>query len=514
MRLTRFLRRAATKPPHVVARRAVAELRVSVDRVTAPRRARRLDETTLLRSLDAPSLDDLWRRLLERPYLAPIPSEEDLGGDGAEAARVRVAAIAACARRIDLLGTGLVELGEAIEWSLDFKSGRRWAPGYAPRIAYVDYADDSDVKIPWELSRLHWLLPAGQAFALTGDECYAEATRDVIDEWIAANPYAATVNWTVAMEAALRIISWTWLFHACGESHAWGNHAFRLRFLRALYLHGEYVERHLEWSDVRGNHYTAGAAGLVIAGLFFGAGRAPLRWADDGWRVLVEELPLQVYEDGVDFEASTGYHRLVAELFLLPALYRARVGLDIPLAYRKRLAAMGSFTLAYTRPNGSAPAWGDDDDARALPLGGSALRDHRYLPGLIGAGLDIDELRWDLGGAAERDTLAPGPGRGAESPQRVPAPGCATVRRRRRRRSSQRRRPRLRRLRRCRSRRSRRPRAQRLPLVRSHARRRRYRRRSWHLRLYGVAGVEEPISQHERPQHTADRRPGTGSHRS
>lgn len=188
MRLTRFLRRAATKPPHVVARRAVAELRVSVDRVTAPRRARRLDETTLLRSLDAPSLDDLWRRLLERPYLAPIPSEEDLGGDGAEAARVRVAAIAACARRIDLLGTGLVELGEAIEWSLDFKSGRRWAPGYAPRIAYVDYADDSDVKIPWELSRLHWLLPAGQAFALTGDECYAEATRDVIDEWIAANP--------------------------------------------------------------------------------------------------------------------------------------------------------------------------------------------------------------------------------------------------------------------------------------------------------------------------------------
>jgi hypothetical protein len=58
---------------------------------------------------------------------------------------------------------------------------------------------------------------------------------------------------------------------------------------------------------------------------------------------------------------------------------------------------MGRFVIAYTGPNSRAPAWGDDDDARALPLGGSPRRDHRYLPGVIGIGLGIDDLAWDLG---------------------------------------------------------------------------------------------------------------------
>lgn len=307
------------------------------------------------------------------------------------------AAEAALARRVDLLGSGPVELGRPIDWLRDFKTGRRWAPGFAPRIAYVDWTDESDVKVPWELSRLQWLIPAGQAYVLTGEERYAAAVREVLEEWIEANPYGWTVNWSVAMEAAMRIFTWTWLFHACARSEAWRDEGFRFRFLRSLYLHADWVDRNLEWSDVRGNHYTADAAGLAVAGLFFGEGRKPRRWAERGWRLLCEEIRLQVSPDGVDFEASTAYHRLVCELFLLPALYRLRLGLDVPAEYRERLAGMARFTLAYTRPDGSAPAWGDEDDARALPLGGSPSRDHRYLPGLVGLAFGIDDLCFDLG---------------------------------------------------------------------------------------------------------------------
>jgi Heparinase II/III-like protein/Heparinase II/III N-terminus len=337
-----------------------------------------LDRTTLLARLGASSLDEAWATVVAR-----APFRDGLPGLSPDRARVLAGAAAAVARRVDLLGSGPVELPTPIDWSRDFVSGRSWTSGYAPRFAFVDGAG-GDVKIPWELSRLQWLLPAGQAFQLTGDERYAAAVREVIVEWDEANPYAWTVNWSVAMEVALRAVALSWLVGALGESAAWRDDGFRERLLRLLWLHGDYVSRHLEWSEVRGNHFTADAAGLAFAGLLLGEAR----WANTGWRLLTEELPRQVYPDGVDFEASSAYHRLVCELFLLPALYREQLGLAVPSSYRDRLAAMARFTAAITGPDGLVPLLGDADDARALPLDGSPVNDHRYLLGLVGITTD------------------------------------------------------------------------------------------------------------------------------
>jgi hypothetical protein len=141
---------------------------------------------------------------------------------------------------------------------------------------------------------------------------------------------------------------------------------------------------------------------MVFAGLFFGGSGEPSRWAERGWKLLCEELPRQVFADGVDFEASIPYHRLVLELFFLPALYRQRRGLDVPPWYRQRVIAMAQFTAAYCRDDGSVPLVGDADDARALPFGGQDINDHRYLLGLVAAAWDVPELKaWFSGPTAE-----------------------------------------------------------------------------------------------------------------
>lgn len=382
-------RRALRKPPRVLARRLAHEALVEAERLRAPRRAASFD---LLRATGADSIDALWERVVARaPFAHGAPAELP----SAERERVLARADDAVARRIDLLGSGPVELGRPIDWLTDFKTGIAWPTGYASRLDYADLGRPSDVKVPWELSRVQWLLPAGQAFLLTGDERYAAAVRDVLDEWIAANPYAWTINWSVAMESALRILSWSWLLGALGGSESWSDAGFRERFLRTLWLHGDYVERHLERSDVNGNHFTADVAGLVFAGLLFDhAG-----WADEGWKMLAEELPRQVHPDGVGAEASAAYHRLVFELFLLPALYREQLGLPVPDSYRERLVAMARFTAAVLDPDGRAPLWGDADDARALPLGGQDVNDHTYVPAFVGLGGPASEARWLLGGA-------------------------------------------------------------------------------------------------------------------
>lgn len=239
---------------------------------------------------------------------------------------------------------------------------------------------------------MQWLVPLGQAYALTGDERYAAKVAALIDDWIADNPHAESINWACTMDVALRAIAWLWFFHILGRSASWADAGFRARFLKHLYLHGDFISRHLEKADVNGNHYTADAAGLAMVGQFLADLPEGRRWRDTGWEILSGEIEKQVFADGVDFEASVPYHRLVQELFLWPALYRRRGGLAVDAAYRARLAAMARFTDAYSRPDGSAPLWGDADDARVLPFGGQAMNDHRYLIGLVGLAVEDAEL--------------------------------------------------------------------------------------------------------------------------
>jgi heparinase II/III-like protein len=422
-----------TKPPRVVLRRGWAEATVRTERFRGPARARRLDERTLLAALGDRSLESCWERIHGRPFLVADVSREhlDLISPG-ESGRVLAAAARADERDLDLLGTGPFRLGRPADWRTDVVSGTTWPTAWWRDLEYAQLDRPSDVKVPWEISRLQWLLPAGQAYLLDGDELHALTARETLEEWIEANRYGESVNWASPMEAAIRIFTFTWLFHALGASDAWRDPAFRFRLLRAIYLHGDFVARNLELSDLNGNHLDADAAGIVFAGLFFGSGRAPARWAETGWSLLLAELPRQVTPDGMDFEMSTAYHRLVTELFLLPALLRRKHELPVPGWYLGRLEAMARFASAYTRPDGSSPAWGDADDARALPLGGQALGDHRYLGTTMAAawGADVPvagprtEVAWLLGptvAAALADTPPPGSHLFSEG-------GCAVLR--------------------------------------------------------------------------------------
>ncbi|MCL6590055.1 MAG: heparinase II/III family protein [Firmicutes bacterium] len=389
------------KSPGYILRRLVQEARDQLEYLIAPCRAWAFRQGALLRVMGCQEVGRLWEALGEMPCFTRFESitsecyEKLCPGDEK---RILEAAQAAIERRVNLLGSGWVNLGSPIDWSRDYKTGYSWPLGYFRKLNYLNPKQPNggyarDVKFPWELSRLQWLIPAGQAYRLTGDEKYALAAREILEEWMAQNPYGQSINWACAMEAAMRIFTWSWLFHAFRRSRAWEDPGFRLRFLSCLYLHGDFTARHLEYSDINGNHYTANAAGLTVAGLFFGENNpAARRWSQRGWEILSEEIVRQVYPDGVDFEMSVAYHRLVLELFFLAALCRKTYGLPVSNKYLERLIAMARFTAAYSRDSLPAPLWGDADDGRALPFGGQSINDHRYLAGLTGIAFQVPDL--------------------------------------------------------------------------------------------------------------------------
>jgi hypothetical protein len=183
--MVRLLGRALRKPPHVVARRAAQELDAHADRYLAPWRARRFDASSLLRACGERDVESLWQRLAAHPYPANTtradPREYGRLCPG-DADRIRRAAEDAARHRVRLLGPKLVDVGDRIDWLCDFHSGVAWPRGYMRDIACVNPDDASNVKMPWDQSRLHWLMPAGQAYLLDGDERWAEATRGVTAE--------------------------------------------------------------------------------------------------------------------------------------------------------------------------------------------------------------------------------------------------------------------------------------------------------------------------------------------
>ena len=378
----------------------------------------------LLAASRCESIDALWTQQLRAPFFLR-PGQR---GEWTAAFRTRYPELVhepietaerALRHEFDLLGSGPVALGWPLPWHDDFKCQKHWPLEFSPDIQYLELDRPTDVKVPWELSRCQHFTALGRAYWLTGDERYAEEFVAEVTDWTAANPWGFGVNWACAMDVALRAVSWIWGFYFMGESRACAAPEFRASFLRALFLHGEYVATHLERGPVNGNHYLSDGVGLVFLGVFFRDTRAGRRWLATGKQIVFDEIAAQTTSDGVDFEQATAYHRLVLELFLTAYLLLDQAGETVPADAWSRLEKMLEFVAAYTKPDGLAPLIGDADDGRVQKLGAQRLNDHRYLLAIgavrfaradfkRAAGHFWDEAFWLLGpGGAGRFDACP-----------------------------------------------------------------------------------------------------------
>jgi uncharacterized heparinase superfamily protein len=376
--------RACRRSPRYLASRALTSAQYRSRRPWAYLYPRLLTERRLLSSLDARDVDTLWNDLAQQPFFVSCADRHLVAGrfiDEYSDSRDTIvqAADAVLRHEFDLLGSGPRSLGATLPWHTDFKVGREWPVAYCGDIEYNELDRPSDVKVPWELSRCQHFTRLGQAYWLTGDERYAAEFVAEMTAWIDANPLSYGVNWACAMDVALRAVSWIWGFHFFAASDACRTSAFRVRFLRALFLHGEFIVKHLEKADVNGNHYLCDGVGLVFLGCFFRRARRAGKWRALGRAIVEQEIFTQTTPDGVDFEQSTAYHRLVLEAFLTSYELLRRHGEDVPRACRDRLERMCEFVQAYTKPDGRAPLLGDADDGRIQILGTQPIGDHRYL---------------------------------------------------------------------------------------------------------------------------------------
>lgn len=266
--------------------------------------------------------------------------------------------------KFQTLGSELTYLGEKINWHQDFKSGRIWEKVFYTRIDSKHSVNKSDIKVPWELSRFHQAQYLAKAYLITKDEKYAQKFFELVDNWIDENPFCYGVNWNCAMEVAIRAVNWIFALHIFKSSQYFSEQILK-KILTSLYHHGLFIRNNLEYGRRNGNHYLSDLMGLIWIGAFFYNHQFGKQWFKYAKKELEKEILIQVYEDGVDYEKSTFYQRLVTEIFTLSNIAAEKINKPFSNKFKERLHKMFEFIASYVIGD-EVPNVGDCDDGRII----------------------------------------------------------------------------------------------------------------------------------------------------
>lgn len=298
--------------------------------------------------------------------------------DGALKKRMEARAARALTRKWDVLGFGTLDIPKGGEWWRDGFHGYQWPLNFFAGVDFVAAGIRSDVKVPWELSRFQYALWLAEGALVDADraERYARLFKALVDDWAEANPSGWGVNWTVAMEVAIRAVNLL-LSGAALYDHL--DEAFRKRLIRLLDDHYRFILRFPETSDVNGNHYLANLMGTVVLSSALAPGPEFSRRVED----FAAEADRQFESDGSHLERAPIYHRLCLDMVALVAAIEIRVTGSLSARLRGVFARALDFAEFVSGADWILPIFGDCDGGKVLELGASP-RDFFALASLAG----------------------------------------------------------------------------------------------------------------------------------
>jgi len=268
---------------------------------------------------------------------------------------------------------------QPIDWQIDFKSGYRWDGRRHFRDLSFGAVAGADVKVPWELSRLqhlpqlaiaHLLAHAGHD-GFEAPDVYAREVRNQIVDFLAANPPRFGVNWLCPMDVGIRAANMLLAVDLLRAGGARIPAAFEGAVAKAASAHARHILANLEWSaSPRSNHYLADIAGVMFCAVYLPADAETDAWLDFAAQQFSVEIPAQFLADGGNFEGSTNYHRLSAEL----ALFSVAAVMGVAAERAGAFAAARRHRLRVRPPLGEGTAPGGEDSAgAAIPVSAQAI---------------------------------------------------------------------------------------------------------------------------------------------
>ncbi|MCI3278403.1 heparinase II/III family protein [Streptomyces cylindrosporus] len=260
----------------------------------------------------------------------------------------------------------------APDWWFDPKTGRRAPSGYAFDVPYRSEDAVGDIKQIWEPSRHQYLTQLAAAYAITGNERYAERVAEHLRSWWAANPPLQGVHWISGIELGIRLLSWVWVRRLLdgwpGAAELFEDNPVALN---QIWHHQRWLAAFPSRGSSANNHVIAETAGQFAAACAFDWFPASARWRADALRSLDRQLRGNTYGSGLNRELATEYHGLVLELGLAALAEADAAGVPVPATLRLVLLRMTDALAAVVDNRLRPPRQGDADDGHGLVLDGA-----------------------------------------------------------------------------------------------------------------------------------------------
>ncbi|MGW4173432.1 alginate lyase family protein [Streptomyces chartreusis] len=258
------------------------------------------------------------------------------------------------------------------DWCHDPKTGRRAPWGYAFDVPYRSEDTVGDIKQIWEPSRHQYLTVLAAAYAITGDERYAERVAEHLRSWWAANAPLRGVHWISGIELGIRLLSWVWIRRLIeGWPGAAGLFEDNPVALDQIWHHQRWLAAFPSRGSSANNHVIAEAAGQFAAACAFDWFPASARWRADALRSLERHLRANTFGSGLNRELATEYHGLVLELGLAAVAEADAAGVPVPAPVRLVLLRMTDALAAVVDNRLRPPRQGDADDGHGLIVDGA-----------------------------------------------------------------------------------------------------------------------------------------------
>jgi len=226
-----------------------------------------------------------------------------------------------------------------------------------------------DIKIPWELSRLHQLPILAHAYEQTKDIQFAEKIFYILDDWRKNNTFLYGVNWRNAMEVGIRATNSILAVSILLNAGYVISNSQKQAFLEYLYEHLFYITYNLEWYDGKtSNHYLADLVGYLCITAFLQE-KKRIAWVI---KELKKELKKQIFTDGSSYEGSTKYHFFVREMVYYSLLIVTECAPEEKNFFKQVLAEMDLFLWWITYGSVVSKKLmitiGDDDGGNLAPF--------------------------------------------------------------------------------------------------------------------------------------------------
>ena len=276
--------------------------------------------------------------------------------------------------KFPIFGGQTVDFGSPPNWFYDPVADKKSQPDFYADVPYLDYSAVGDSKIVWEMSRLKFVYPLGQAYLLTGQDNYALKAFGFIEDWFKKNPVKKGINWVSSLECAFRIYALAWMIEFFKDIELLDNRFAEIIWYN-VYQMADHIFNHLSYYFSPNTHLTGEAFGLFVCGLIFPEFKRSADFRNLGLHILEKELTNQFTGEGIHAELSSHYHRYSADFYLQTLILCDLNNIAPDPVFREQTERMVDYLRNLRRPDGLWPVVGDSDGGKLTWLENDDLRD-------------------------------------------------------------------------------------------------------------------------------------------